>query len=283
VRHVSERVSLAHRRRGSGPPLVLITGTGYPGATWSDDLIGPLTERYTVVTFDHRGTGSTAGTADRYTTRLFAADVVGLLDDLDLADAHVLGHSMGGRVAQWVALDAPERVRTLILAASGPGSFDADRPQTAGIPVAAVLRLVELGYEEYMRAQIRRSFFTEDFAREHPERVEWLVDAFWQHRPGLEDYLKHIAARQEHRTTDRLQEIRQRTLVVIGDRDTHVGGTGSHWDQSQYLATHLPNAELRVIRDAMHGFFWSAPDETVSVLRAWIDGHEAGDTPEAST
>lgn len=279
---MSERISMAHRRRGSGPPLVLITGTGYPGATWSDDLIGPLAERYTVVTFDHRGTGSTAGTADRYTTRLFAADVVGLLDELGLADAHVLGHSMGGRVAQWVALDAPERVRTLILAASGPGSFDPNRPQTAGIPVAAVLRLVELGYEEYMRAQIRGSFFTDDFAREHPERVEWLVDAFWQHRPGLEDYLKHIAARQEHRTTDRLHEIRQRTLVVIGDKDTHVGGTGSHWDQSQYLAAQLPNAELRVIPDAMHGFFWSAPDETVSVIREWIDRHEAGDTSEAS-
>lgn len=269
-----EPVALAHAKRGSGPPLVLVAGTGYPAATWPDDLLEPLAERYTVITFDHRGTGRSPGTPGTYSTRLFAADVVHLIDELGLGEAHVLGHSMGGRVAQWVGLDAPERVRTLILAASGPGHVPGHH-QTRGIPVATALRLVEEGYEAYMRNQIRRTFFTDGFVAEHPERVEWLVRAFWEARPQLEDYLKHVAARQEHRTADRLGEIRQPTLVVIGDRDTHVGGTGSHWDQSRYLADHIPNAELRVIRGASHGYFWSATEEIVGLLAEWIDGHEA--------
>ena len=272
---MSELVSLAHDRRGAGPALVLISGTGYPRGTWPDELVERLTERHTVVTFDHRGTGSTPGTPDRYTTRLFAADVVRLLDELDIPNAHLVGHSMGGRVAQWIALDAPERVRTLVLAASGPGSFDADRPQSAGIPVATALRLVELGYEEFVRTQIRTTFFTDAFAAEHPERVARLADAFWEHRPSLEDYLKHVAARQEHRTTERLAEIGQPALVLIGDEDTHVGGTGSHWEQSQYLASRLPNAELRVVGGARHGFFWSHTAEVAALLVDWLARHDA--------
>lgn len=268
-------VRLVHQRRGSGPPLVLIAGTGYPGATWPSDLVDSLSSRYTVITYDHRGTGGSPGSADRYSTRLFAADLVALMDELGLPEAHVLGHSMGGRVAQWVALDAPSRVRTLILAASGPGQFDPERPQTRGIPVAAALRLIEEGYEAYIRGLIGRTFFPEEFARANPDRVTELVRAFWDHRPSLEDYLKHIAARQEHRTTDRLAGITQPSLVVIGDLDTHVGGTGSHWEQSRYLAEHLPNAELRVIPGAKHGFFWSHPRETIDALIDWIDRHEA--------
>lgn len=270
-------VPLAHDVRGSGPALVLVCGTGYPGATWPPSLVEPLASRYTVITYDHRGTGRTLGTADRYSTRLFAADLVGLLDELGLDDAHILGHSMGGRVAQWLALDAPARVRSLTLAASGPGQFDEAHPQTAGIPVAAATRLVEQGYEAYIAGLIRRTFFTEAYAEEHPERVAWLIDAFWQHRPGLEDYLKHVAARQEHRTTERLGEINQPSLVLIGDQDTHVGGTGSHWDQSHYLAKQLPHAELRVIGGAKHGFLWSHPEESVAMLTEWIDRCEAAD------
>lgn len=267
-------VSLAHEVRGAGPVLVLVAGTGYPGTTWSPELIEPLAERHRVVTFDHRGTGRTPGTPDRYSTRLFAADVVGLLDELGVDQVHLLGHSMGGRVAQWVALDAPERVKTLILAASGPGQFDPDRPQTQGIPVQAALRLIEQGYERYIASLIRSTFFSDDFAAGSPERVEWLVRAFWEHRPSLEDYLKHVAARQEHRTTDRLAEIEHPTLVLIGELDTHVGGTGSHWDQSRYLAEHLPRAEMRIIDGAKHGFLWSHPAEAATLIGEWIGRHE---------
>jgi len=269
------RVPLAHTVHGTGAPLVLVAGTGYPGSTWPPELVDPLAERCTVVTFDHRGTGRTPGTPGPYSTRLFAADLAGLLDELGLEEAHVLGHSMGGRVAQWLALDEPARVRSLILAASGPGQFDAAHRQTDGVPVAAALRLIELGYEQYMRDLITRTFFTTDFAKVHPERVEWLIRAFWNNRPSLEDYLKHVAARQEHRTTDRLAEIVQPALVLIGAADTQVGGTGSHWDQSAYLASHLPTAELQAIDGAKHGFFWSASERVVEILAAWIDRIDA--------
>ena len=265
--------AIAYDRRGSGVPLLLIAGTGYPGATWHPDLLDAVAARHTVVTFDHRGTGATAASSGRYSTRLFAADALGLLDALGLEAAHVVGHSMGGRVAQWMALDRPDRVRSLNLAATGPGQFRSDRPVTRGVPVHAAVELAEKGYERYMRDHIAATFFTAEFAREHPDVVRWLHDAFWQHRPDLENYLRHVVARQEHQTAERIAEIRVPTLIVIGGRDTAVMGTGSHTDQSDYLAEHIPGATRRVIEDAAHGFFWSHPEQTLRVLLERTSGH----------
>jgi pimeloyl-ACP methyl ester carboxylesterase len=233
-------------------------------------MIEALSRDLTVVTFDHRGTGDTPGTPGPYATRTFAADAAALLRKLRVGPAHILGHSMGGRVAQWIALDAPDLVASLVLAASGPGAFRPDQARPSGVPPTTDARLAQLGYERFMAAHIRETFFTAAFAEARPERVAWLVSAFWSHRPSLEDYLKHVAARQRHRTTHLLERIAVSTLVLVGDRDTHVGGTGSHLEQSQYLAAHLPAAELRLIAGASHGLFWEKPDETIAVIGEWI-------------
>ncbi|HYY55611.1 MAG TPA: alpha/beta hydrolase [Candidatus Dormibacteraeota bacterium] len=248
---------------------MLVAGTGYPGATWPPEFLAPLVARHSVLTFDHRGTGATPPSPERYSTRLFAEDALGLMEALGLPPAHVVGHSMGGRVAQWMALDRPACVRTLVLAATGPGQFRSDRPVTRGVPVHAAVELVEKGYERYMRDHIRETFFTPEFAAAHPERVEWLVDAYWSHRPDLENYLRHVVARQEHQTAERLGEIRAPTLVLIGDRDTVAMGTGVHTEQSEYLARHLPNATLRTIEGAAHGYFWQLPQRSAEILLEW--------------
>jgi pimeloyl-ACP methyl ester carboxylesterase len=260
---------IAYALRGAGVPIVLVAGTGYPGATWPPDFVEPLLARHAVLTFDHRGTGSTPPSAGRYSTRLFAQDAIGLMDALRLPAAHVLGHSMGGRVAQWMALDHPERARTLVLAASGPGQFRDDRPVTRGIPVHAAKEMIELGYERYMREHIRDTFFTPEFAATHPDRVAWLHDTFWRHRPDLENYLRHVVARQEHQTAERLGEIRMPTLVMIGNRDTQVMGTGSHTEQSEYLVAHLPDATKAVVAGAAHGMFWQLPERSAQILLDW--------------
>ncbi len=264
---------IAYELRGKGVPIVLVAGTGYPGATWPPEFVQPLLVRHAVLTFDHRGTGATPASGEKYSTRLFAQDALGLMDALGLPPAHVLGHSMGGRVAQWMALDRPERIRTLVLAASGPGQFRDDKPVTRGIPVHAAKEMIELGYERYMREHIRDTFFTPEFAAAHPERVAWLHDTFWAHRPDLENYLRHVLARQEHQTADRLAEIRMPTLIMIGDRDTQIMGTGSHVEQSEFLMAHLPNATKRVVEGAAHGSFWERPERTAEILLEWTAAH----------
>jgi pimeloyl-ACP methyl ester carboxylesterase len=266
-------LAMGYDLAGEGDPIVLVAGTGYPRATWYPPLVELLAARHMVLTFDHRGTGDTPSTDARLSTRLFAADALALMDALELAAAHVVGHSMGGRVAQWMALERPDRVRSLVLAATGPGEFRPDKPVARGIPLHTARDMIELGYEDYMRMHIAATFFTPEFAAEHPERVEWLVRAFWDHRPALEDYLRHIVARQEHQTAERLGDIRVPSLVLVGDRDTHQGGTGVHWEQSEHLLRNVPGAERRVVRDASHGYFWQLPEVSAQILLDWTAAH----------
>lgn len=266
-------VEMAYELTGEGDPIVLVAGTGYPGATWYPALVERLAALHAVLTFDHRGTGGTPSTPDRYATRLFAADALALIDALDLPAAHVVGHSMGGRVAQWMALDRPDRVRSLVLAATGPGEFRPDKPVTRGIPIHTARDMIELGYEGYMRMHIAATFFTPEFVESDPERVDWLVRAFWDHRPSLDDYLRHVVARQEHQTADRLAELSLPSLVLIGDRDTHQGGTGVHWEQSDFLLRHLPDAERQVVEGASHGYFWQLPELSADILLGWAARH----------
>lgn len=264
---------IAFELHGSGVPLLLVAGTGYPGATWPPDLIEPLASGYLVVTFDHRGTGATPAGSEPFSTAVFAADALGLLDALALPAAHVVGHSMGGRVAQWMALQRPDRVRSLVLAASGPGQFRSDKPVSRGIPLHTAADMIERGYEGYMREHIRTTFFTPEFVVARPDRVEWLIQAFWAHRPTLDAYLRHVVARQEHQTADRLAEIVRPTLILVGDRDTHTAGTGVHLEQSAYLAEHIRDAELRILEGVAHGYFWQAPERSVEILNEWTSRH----------
>lgn len=255
-----------------GPPgadlVLLIAGTGYPGVTWEGPFLDALRREFRVVTYDHRGCGETSGTDGLYTTEMLADDAAELLGHLG-EPAHVVGHSMGGRVAQWLTAKAPERVRSLVLAGSGLGG---NPRESCGVPVATCRGLLALGYEGFVRDVQRRTFFTEEFTSERPEVVSALGEAFWGARPELEDYLKHVAARQSHDSHAVAPEIQQRTLVVVGSLDTHVGGTGSHVDQSHALSETIPHADLVVMPGCRHGIFWERPQETATLLLEWLAG-----------
>ncbi|MEO6351105.1 MAG: alpha/beta hydrolase [Candidatus Limnocylindrales bacterium] len=268
---LAETVAVAYRTSGTGLPLMLIAGTGYAGDTWRlPDLMTQLESARTVITFDHRGTGQTPGAPGEYSTRLFAADAARLIDELGTGPVDAIGHSMGGRVLQWLLLDRPDLVRKAVMAATGPGQFDPSRPVTRGIPLKSALTIAEDGFEAYIRFQIGSTFFTPEFRAAHPDRVEWLIHAYLETRPSLEDYFKHVIARQGHETTDRLVAIAHPCLVLVGDRDTHPGGTGSHWEQSRYLAEHVPNATFKSVPDCAHGYFWQAPEESARIVLEWL-------------
>jgi pimeloyl-ACP methyl ester carboxylesterase len=131
--------------------------------------------------------------------------------------------------------------------------------------------IAEHGLEAYIRFQISSTFFTPEFRAATPERVEWLITSYLDTRPSIENYFKHVVARQMHETTSRLAEIRNECLILVGERDTHQGGTGSHGEQSRYLAAHIPNATFASIADCAHGYFWQEPDLSAQVVLDWLD------------
>lgn len=260
---------------GSGPLVMMIAGTGYSGRTWHPTFLDRLTECATVVLFDHRGTGESKGTDGDYTTNGFAKDAAAVLAAVGEGPAHLVGHSMGGRVAQWLAIDHPDLVRSLVFAASGPGPVEGTAYSRVGVPIPMTLDIVEHGYDRafYQRAQLR-SFFTQRFAEEAPGEVDWLVDACWNSAPSLLDYLKHVVARQAHAACAELARLSTPALICVGSEDTHQGGTGSHIDEAAELARLLPHARQHVIDGVRHGLFWERPVEMAELITDWTETYE---------
>lgn len=263
----NEGARIRYEVRGHGPPLMLIAGTGYSGTTWHPDLCRELAQDHTLITFDHRGTGRSSSTQDDYTTAMFGRDASAVLRAVGSGPAHVLGHSMGGRVAQELYFADPDAVQSLVFAASGAGTPQPQPVSRVGVPLKAVRSMVTVGFDQYIRDKHRANFFTEAFAAEHPEEVEWLDQAYIESAPSLDDYLQHIRARQAHGAAARLADVRVPVLVVVGTADTNVGGTGSHVDGAHELCRLVPHARLELLPGARHGFLWEDVAASVRLIR----------------
>jgi pimeloyl-ACP methyl ester carboxylesterase len=140
-----------------------------------------------------------------------------------------------------------------------------------GIPIGAVRGLLAHGLEGYIAVKHRTNFFTEAFDQRSPDEIRWLDDAYASSAPTVDEYLKHVRARQAHSTVDQLSRISCPTLVVVGTADTADGGTGSHVTSSLELERLIPGARLVTIGGARHGFMWENLEETLAVFDQFLD------------
>lgn len=235
-------VPLAFEEYGTGVPLLLIAGqaTGMHG--WGP-FARALATQHRVIVFDHRGIGDSGlGDPARYSTRLFADDALAVLDAAGVSGAHVVGHSMGGRVAQWLAAEHPARVRRLVLVgttatdrAGGPG----DRRDPA------VIADLLSGDRERMLPL----FFGAEWAEANPEAVTGFFDRVAS-RPALRG---HFAASREHDAREVLGRIRAHTLVIHGRGDALTPVA-----HARLLAAAIPQARLLEL-DARHGLHLDTP------------------------
>lgn len=254
-------VPIAFEERGTGVPVLLIAGqaTGMNG--WGP-FARALASEHRVIVFDHRGIGDSGlGDPARYSTRLFADDGLAVLDAAGVAAAHVIGHSMGGRVAQWLAADHPGRVRKLVLV----GTTASDRVRDAG--EAAEAAEAEQRRDPRVvadplsgdRARMLPLFFDADWAEANPEAVAGFFDRVAS-RPALRG---HFAASRDHDAREVLGRIRAETLVVHGRADalTPIG-------QARLLAGAIPRARLLEL-DARHGLHLDTP-AVLTAVRAFL-------------
>ncbi|MDE3112991.1 MAG: alpha/beta fold hydrolase [Chloroflexota bacterium] len=265
-------VDLYYEEHGSGPPLLLIPPTAWPGSVWDIELVPRLRGRFRTIAYDQRGIGRSSIVDAPYTTALLAQDALALLHALDAAPAHVFGFSTGGQVAQVMALDEPAAVRSMVLGGSnarGPGG---------GVPFALAARLIEEGYggDYWLRHLTDTDFpFSRAFRDAHPDTVRALADAIDRRKPPLRTYLRHLIVRGEHDARGRLGDIRTPTLVLVGGEDRRRGeGTGSdHMESAHLLAREIPNAELIEVGRAHHLFAWEEPDETARIVTEFFLRH----------
>jgi pimeloyl-ACP methyl ester carboxylesterase len=209
-------------------------------------------ERYRVISFDNRGAGQSDVPDVPYSTRMMADDAVGLLDALGIERAHVLGVSMGGMIAQEVALTHPRRVRSLQLHCTYA------RPDHYMLALMEAWRTIRVKVtpEEWMRSVALWLFSPRTF-QERPEFVETIIQTGLAnpHPFSLTGFLRQGDAVRSHDTLGRLGGLTCPTLVSVAEDDTLVPPRFA-----RELAAAIPGAVFHLIPGAGHCYFWERPD-----------------------
>lgn len=258
---------LYYEVHGRGQPMVFLSETACDCEIWKLYQVPEFSRDYRVILHDYRGTGRSGKPSIDYTTKMFCDDLVPLMDHLEAEQAVVVGHSMGGRIAQLLALEYPRKVKKLILASTG-ASF----PRTKGLPLKICKEMIEWGYEKYVRDHSILVGFTDEFGKKHPERVEKYLKVRMSNLAPVEFYLRHLLARQSHDTTDRLKEIGVPTLILVGEDDRNITSDLNHRTSSEILAQGIPNSKLVVLAGERHSYFFANPEQAHKVMREFLKG-----------
>ncbi|MGA8050302.1 MAG: alpha/beta fold hydrolase [Burkholderiales bacterium] len=248
---------------GRGFPLLLIHGLAGDHAAWTPQ-IAAWRERFRVIAPDNRGAGRSSQVDEPVSTVDLARDMLGLLDRLRIDKAHVVGRSMGGAIAQHMALLAPERVHTLTVCASFA------RLDPLGRRVLANMREA-LEWSGSWAVHARHSvqnFVSADYFNANPSRVAAIENLIGGETRLPACYVRQNQACQEHDTLERLQDIRCPTLILAGGRDPICSLTATRW-----MSDRIPHAETVIFEDSSHFFLMEEPERFMKVANDWLGRH----------
>lgn len=244
---------LYYEVHGKGEPLLLIMGLGNDATGWMFQ-VPAFAEHFKVIAFDNRDVGRSSAAQNPYTLADMAEDTAGLMDALGIEQAHVLGGSMGGGIAQELAIRFPHKVRKLILACT-MGHF-------------ARFRIFMLEPAKFIKerdpsntvfaAQILMWCMTHEFLK-NAEAVDRML-SMMQNPPfpqSAEAFSRQADAIRTFDALDRLGQVKAPTLVLVGDQDILTPPWGA-----RELAGAIPGAKLQILEGGAHGFFWEIPEKT---------------------
>jgi pimeloyl-ACP methyl ester carboxylesterase len=217
-----------------------------------------------VITFDNRGVGRSRARVPSYTTEAMADDAVSVLEAAGIERAHVYGFSLGGMVAQQVALRHPVRVRSLVLGATHAGGPRAVRPDAEVIEFFR--RRPSMPAGEAATASVPFNYGPRCL-REHPDRVAEDIRRRLAQPFPRRAYRAQMWAAALHNTYRRLERIEAPTLVLHGRHDRMIPAANA-----RILAERIPRAKLRILQDAGHLYSTEQPEVDEDIARFFL-GH----------
>jgi pimeloyl-ACP methyl ester carboxylesterase len=238
-------IEMYYEVHGEGFPLVLIRGFGSNADHWYCQ-VPVFSQQFRVVVFDNRGVGRSDRPDHPYTIPMMAEDTVGLMDVVGIPCAHVLGISMGGMIAQEIALRQPGQVKGVVLACTHCGGFRAMPPAQRVSEIFA--EYIESG-SPAAALKVLTCLFTERTLREAPDLVKEYAEVSARHPAETRVLLHQWEAIRGHDTWERLARIKSPTLVTTGDDDVLIPP-----ENSRVLAERIPGARLEIIRGGGHQF-----------------------------
>lgn len=252
---------LAYVRRGpadgGGEPLLLVMGVAGHHRIWGDPFLAALADRFDVVAFDHRGIGASVRAEGAFTLTDLAADAAAVMDSVGWEDAHVVGISMGGAIAQTLVLSAPERVRSLTLGCTWPDPDDVWAPGVGKLADAAMSGDAAVAARLMFEANVSPTFAT------GPGRFEEFAEIAGSVKVPAPVVMMQMQAAMVHDTTARLAGVTVPTLVVHGTADDII-----KVEAGQRLASAIPGARLELMEGVGHLFFWEQPERVAALVIA---------------
>ena len=262
----SNGIEIYYEIHGSGQPLLLITGLGY-GLWYWQKLLAVLSDHYQVIVFDNRGAGKSSQPEGPYSVPMMAADTAGLMDELELKGTVVLGHSLGGFLAQELVVNRPDLVGKLVLASTNHGGMkvipvtqEALEVMTSrgGDPVELVKRGIEIACAP-------------GFCEKQPQVVKELIEyRFTNPVPSVQYHAQvaagaGTAAYSDAQVAERMASIKVPTLLMSGEFDRVVppGNT-------DLMAEKIPQAQVVLIPDTGHMFPIENPAAAADVIKEFL-------------
>jgi 3-oxoadipate enol-lactonase len=250
---------LHYERAGSGEPLLLIQGMSGTHVAWGKPFLAPLREAFDVIAFDNRGIGLSAPIDGAFTIVEMAEDAAGLMDELGLESAHVVGISMGGMIAQELALPQPDRLRSLTLGCTYCGGPGPQLMPQANVEILAAGMMsgdrdkaIRAGYEVNLSPAFRAD---EDRYAAFHEMATSVPAA----KRTIELQAQAIFG---HDTSARLGEITTPTLIVHGTEDGVLP-----YLNGELIASLMPAARFETLEGVGHMFWWERPERSAELIR----------------
>jgi pimeloyl-ACP methyl ester carboxylesterase len=238
-----------------------VHGLGYDRFGWGP-LPGLLAQDFRVVTFDNRGVGDSDVPEGPYAVAQMAADTVAVLDSAEIESAHVFGVSLGGYIAEELALTYPERVRRLVLTSTAPGGPRSHPMPTAGLE--AFGRFPTMEREAGLRLMVENSLGAHG-VRERPELVEEIYRYRLERGPTIAGWQNQAYAGATFDAYVRLAQISAPTLVLQGGADNVVDPRNA-----ELLAELIPNARLETIPDRGHLMVWEEGAALAPIVKEFL-------------
>lgn len=248
---------IAYRVDGEGDPLVLVHGVGGDGGMW-DGVVAALPPRFRTIRVDLRGHGRSPLIGAPVTVQDLARDVTDVMDALGVPKASIAGFSLGGLIAQAIALKSPDRVDKLALVATVAGRTPEEQARSA-----ARIEVVRERGLAAIAAGNREFWFSDAFRRDHPEAVEARVRQFMACDPV--SYLHTFAVFARGDFADRLGEIRAPTLVVAGEFDPAATAR-----MARLMHERIADSRLEILAGMRHALLIECPRRVAALMADFL-------------
>jgi 3-oxoadipate enol-lactonase len=255
-------------RRGDGEPLLLVQGMSGTHLSWGEPFLAELERDFDLVAYDHRGVGRSSAVSEPFTIVELADDAAALMDALGWESAHVAGISMGGMVAQELALRHPDRIRTLTLGCTysgGEGSALASSEVSSKLAEAMMSGDADRAIATAYEVNVSPGYGADKSA----------YATFYEMATALPTpvpvIMLQMQAIQAHDTLDRLERITAPTLVIHGTEDEMLPHANA-----VLIASRIPGARLETLEGVGHMFWWEQPERSAAAIRGLVErGREA--------